>query len=182
MVGWFGGMVCRCRGLVLGCRSMVFWGSGVVSLSLIGDISHKTVVAIGVVADMLDTSIRQVDGVGSFHIACSVAALISTEHSLGVVVSHGVAVGVGKDLVRIVGWLSVVGRFHWGVVGRGSMVSWCWGVVSGCSWGSVGVSVVSWCRGGVGRCRSGVCGCWSGIGRCWSMVGRGRGWCRGVIG
>ena len=175
-------MVLGSRGMVLGCRGVVFGGSGVVSLSIIGDISHKTVVAIGVVADMLDTSIRQVDGVGSFHIACSVAALTSAEHSLGVVVSHGVAVGVGKDLVRIVGWLSVVGRFHWSVVCRGSVVSWCWGVVGGGRWGGVGVSVVSWCRGGVGRCRSGVCGCWSGIGRCWSMVGRGRGWCRGVIG
>ena len=74
---------------------MVFCGSGVVSLSLIGDISYKAVVAIGVVADMLDTSIRQVDRVGSFHIACSVTALISAEHSLGVVVGHGVVVGVG---------------------------------------------------------------------------------------
>ena len=171
-------MIGRCRSVVLGCRGVVFCGSGVVSLSLVGDFSHKTFVAIGVIGDMLDTTIRQVDRVGSLHIACSVAALTSAEHSLGVVVSHGVAVGVGKDLVRIVGWFSVVGRFHWGVVGRGCVVSWCWGVVSGCSWGSVGVSVVSWCRGGVGGCRS-SCGCRGGIGRCWSW---GRGWCRGDIG
>ena len=173
------GVIGRCRSVVLGCRGVVFCGSGVVSLSLVGDFSHKTFVAIGVIGDMLDTTIRQVDRVGSLHVACSVAALTSAEHSLGVVVGHGVAVGVGKDLVRIVGWFSVVGRFHWGVVGRGSVVGWCWGVVSGCSWGSVGVSVVSWCRGGVGRCWSS--GCRGGIGRCWSMIGRGRGWCRGVI-
>merc|ERR1719507_1160904 len=114
---------------------------------------------------MLDTTIRQVDRVGSLHIACSVAALTSAEHSLGVVVGHCVAVGVGKDLVRVVGWFSVVGRLHWGVVSR-------------CSWGSVGVSVVSWCRGGVGGCRS-SCGCRGGIGRGWSW---GRGWCRSDIG
>ena len=58
MVGGFGGMVCRCRGLVLGSRSMVFWGSWVVSLSLIGDIGNKSVVPIGVVGDVLDPSIR----------------------------------------------------------------------------------------------------------------------------
>ena len=177
-----GGVIGRCRNVVLGSRGVVLCGSGVVSLPFVGDISHKTVIAIGVIGDMLDTSIRQVDRVGSFHVACSVAALVSAEHSLGVVVSHGIAVGVGKDLVRIVGWLSVVGRLHWGVVGRGSMVCRCWGVVSGCSWGSVGVSMVRGCRGGVGGCRSGVGRGWSGICRCWSMVGRGRGWSRGVIG
>lgn len=176
------GVIGRCRGMVLGCRGVVFWGSGVVSLSLIGDISHKALVAIGVVADMLDASIRKVDRVGSLHIARSVAALISAEHSLGVVVCHGVAVGVGEHLVRIVGWLSMVGSFHRGVVGRGSMVCWCWGVVSGCSWSCVGVSIVGGCRGCVSRCRGGVCGCRGGIGRCWGMVCRGRSWCRGVIG
>ena len=176
------GVISRCRGVVLGSRGVVFCGSGVVSLSLIGDISHKAFVAIGVVADMLDTSIRQVDRVGSFHIACSVTALISAEHSLGVVVGHGVAVGVGEDLVRIVGWFSMVGRFHWGVVGRGSVICWCWGVVSWCRWSSVGVSMVGRCRGGVGRCWGGVGSCRGSIGRCWSMGCRGRSWCRSVIG
>merc|ERR1712066_500750 len=139
--------------MVLGSRGMVFCGSGVVSLSLIGDISHKAFVAIGMVADMLDASIRQVDRVGSLHVARPVAALISAEHSLGVVVGHSVAVGVGEDLVKIVSWLSMVGRFHWGVVGRGSVVCWC-------SWCCVGVSMVGGCRGGVCGGRSGVCGGW----------------------
>ena len=133
------GVIGRCRSVVLGCRGVVFCGSGVVSLSLVGDFSHKTFVAIGVIGDMLDTTIRQVDRVGSLHVACSVAALTSAEHSLGVVVGHGVAVGVGKDLVRIVGWFSVVGRLHWGVVGRGSVVDRSRGMVD------------NWGRGMVGR-------------------------------
>ena len=147
MVGWFGGMVCRCRGVILGCRSMVFGGSGVMSLSLIGDIGNKSVVPIGVVGDVLDPSIRQVDGVGAFHIARSVAGLTSTEHGFRVVVSHGVAVGIGEDLVGIVGWLGMVGGFHWGVIGRGCVVCWCRGGVRGSR---------------VGRCRGG---------RCWSCIG-----------
>ena len=171
--------------MILGCRSVVLCSSGVVSLSLIGDISYKAFVAIGMVGDVLDASIRQVDRVGSLHIACSVTALISAEHSLGVVVGHGVAVGVGEDLVGVVGWLGVVGRVHWGVVSRGSLICWC-------RWSCVGVSMVGRCGAGVGRCRGGVDRCWSsvdcrcwlvsrcrgGIGRCWS---RGRSWCRGVI-
>ena len=115
------GMIGRCRSVVLGCRGVVFCGSGVVSLSLVGDVSHKTVVAIGVIGDMLDTSIRQVDRVGSFHIACSVAALTSAEHSLGVVVSHGVVEGVRRDFISVC-WLRVIGRFCWCVVCRSSVV------------------------------------------------------------
>ena len=118
MVGWFGGMVCRCRGLVLGCRSMVFWGSGVMSLSLIGDIGNKSVVPIGVVGDVLDPSIRQVDGVGSFHVTRSVAGLTSTEYGLGVIVGYGIVVRVRGDLIGIC-WLRMVGSFCWWVVSRG---------------------------------------------------------------
>jgi len=141
-----------------------------VSLSIVGDISHKTVVAIGVVADMLDTSIRQVDGVGSFNIACSVAALTSAEHSFGVVVSHGVVVGVGRDFISVC-WLRVVDRFCWCVVGRSSVV--CWN-----SFNNRGVICRSclYNRGMVSGChfnhRDMIGRCWSMISRWRSMVGR----------
>ena len=103
-------MVSRCRGVILGGR----W---VVSLSFVGDISDKAIVSIGVVLDMLDTSIRKVDRVRSFHVAGSVTCLASAEHRLGVVVGHRVVVCVGRDLVRI-GRLGVVGGLCWGMVGR----------------------------------------------------------------
>ena len=110
-------MVGRCRGMVLGSRGVILGGSWVVSLSFIGDISDKAIVSIGVVLDMLDTSIRKVDRVRSFHVAGSVTCLASAEHRLGVVVGHRVVVRVRRDLVRI-GRLGVVGGLCWGMVGR----------------------------------------------------------------
>ena len=104
-------MVGRCRGVILGGR----W---VVSLSFVGDISDKAIVSIGVVLDMLDTSIRKVDRVRSFHVAGSVTCLASAEHRLGIVVGHRVVVRVGRDLVSV-GRLGVVGGGR-GMVGRGS--------------------------------------------------------------
>ena len=138
-------MVSRCRGAVLG-------GSWVVSLSFIGDISDKAIVSIGVVLDMLDTSIRKVDRVRSFHVAGSVTCLASAEHRLGIVVGYGVVVRVGDDLVRIVRWLSMVGRFSGCMVRGGggcvcrcwsSGISWCWGRVCW-SWGRCRVEVIRW--------------------------------------
>ena len=174
-------MVCRCWGVVFGSRGVVFCGSGVVSLSLIGDISHKAVVAIGVVADMLDTSIRQVHRVGSFHIACSVTALISAEHSFGVVVGYGVVVGVGRDFIGVC-WLRVVDRFCWCMVCRDSFDNrsvicrtclYNRGMVCGCHFNH---------RGMVGRCRSMVSRSRSMVGRCRSMVGRSSFDNRGMVG
>ena len=178
-------MVGRCRGLILG-------GSWVVSLSFVGDISDKAIVSIGVVLDMLDTSIRKVDRVRSFHVAGSVTCLASAEHHLGVVVGHRVVVRVGRDLVSV-GRLGVVGGLCWDMVGGGSfdyrsMVDWlCRGMVG---WVVGGGSIcrswcmVSWSSGGVCRCRSSVGWCRGvGISRCWRMVGWGRRWCGvGVIG
>ena len=143
-------MVSRCRGVILGGR----W---VVSLSFVGDISDKAIVSIGVVLDMLDTSIRKVDRVRSFHVAGSVTCLASAEHRLGVVVGYRVVVRVGDDLVRIVRWLSMVGRLSgsmvrggggcvcrcWSSWGWSSGISWSWGRVCW-SWGRCRVEVIRW--------------------------------------
>ena len=188
MVSGFWSMVCRCKGMVLGSRGMVFCGSGVVSLSLIGDISYKAVVAIGVVADMLDTSIRQVDRVGSFHIARSVTALISAEHSLGVVIGYCVVVGVGRDFVSIC-WLRMVDRFCWCMVCRDSFNNrsvicrsclYNRGMVSGCHFNHRGM--VDRCRSMVGRFRGMICRCRGMVGRCRGMVGRSSFDNRGMVG
>ena len=210
VVGGFWSMVCWCRSIVLGSRGVVLGGSGVVSLSIIGDISHKALVAIGVVADMLDTSIRKVDRVGSLHIARSVAALASAEHSLGVVVGYGVVVGVGRHFISIC-WFRMVGRC---LVGR-SMVCWDsfnnWSVicrsclynrsmVRGCHFSHRSMvgrsrSMISWGGSMVGwssfddRSMVGWSGLVVGRGGCWCMVGWGgwvidRGWCvvaRGLV-
>ena len=200
-------MVGSCRGMVVGSRGVIFGDRGILGLSFIGDFGHKAFISIGVVLDMLDTSIRKVDRVRSFHVAGSVTCLASAEHRLGIVVGHRVVVRVGRDLVRI-GRLGVVGGLCWGMVGGGSVVDMCRSMVGRCSfdyrsmvdwlfrgvvdcgWAVGGGSICrSWCmvsgsRGGVSRCWSSVGCCWGGgIGRCWRMVGRGRRWCRvGVIG
>ena len=110
-------MVGRCRGMVLGSRGVIFGDSGILGLSFIGDFGHKAFISIGVVLDMLDTSIRKVDRVRSFHVAGSVTCLASAEHRLGIVVGHRIVVRVGRDLVRI-GRLGVVGGLCWGMVSR----------------------------------------------------------------
>ena len=185
-------MVSRCRGVILGGR----W---VVSLSFVGDISDKAIVSIGVVLDMLDTSIRKVDRVRSFHVAGSVTCLASAEHRLGIVVGHRVVVRVGRDLVSV-GRLGVVGGLCWSMAGGGSVVDMCRSMVGMCSfdyWSVVDLGwfvgggsicrswcMVSWSSGGVCRCRSSVGWCRGvRISRCWRMVGWGRRWCGvGVIG
>ena len=157
-------MVSRCRGVILG-------SSWVVSLSFVGDISDKAIISIGVVLDMLDTSIRKVDRVRSFHVAGSVTCLASAEHRLGIVVGHRVVVRVGRDLVRI-GRLGVVGGLCWGMVGR------CRGMVGRGSFDHRSVICRSSLhhRGMVsGRNfdhRDMVGGGWSMISRSRSMVGR----------
>ena len=166
-------MVGRCRGMVLGSRGVIFGDRGILGLSFIGDFGHKAFISIGVVLDMLDTSIRKVDRVRSFHVAGSVTCLASAEHRLGVVVGHRVVVLVRRDLVRI-GRLGVVGGLCWGMVGR------CRGMVGGSSFDNRSVVCRSSLhhRGMVsGRNfdhRDMVGGGWSMISRSRSMVGRSR--------
>ena len=160
-------MVGRCRGMVLGSRGVIFGDRGILGLSFIGDFGNKAFISIRVVLDMLDTSIRKVDRIRSFHIAGSVTRLASTEHRLGVVVGYGVVVRVGDDLVRIVRWLSMVRRLSGCMVrggggcvsrcrsswGWSSGISWSWGRVCW-SWGRCRVEVIRW---GLVRCGSHNC-------------------------
>jgi len=91
--------------------------------TVVGHLGHVAVVVVDVVVDVLDASVRESHGVGTLGVTCAVTGLGSIEVRVGVVVSNGVLVGVGRDLVRVD--LSMVGRGsmsnHGGVVGRGSM-------------------------------------------------------------
>ena len=62
--------------------------------SLVGDISHKTVVVISMVLDVLGPAVRQLDGVGALHVPRAVGCLPGVKASLGVVVVHAVLVAV----------------------------------------------------------------------------------------
>ena len=61
-------------------------GLGVDSSSLVCDIGDISIIAVGRVLDMLDTSIGKSNRVGAFSVASSVRGLGSVEVSLGVVI------------------------------------------------------------------------------------------------
>jgi len=92
---------------------------GIDSSTVIGDLSYIAIGVIGVVVDMLDPAVRKSYGVGTLGIASSVTGLSSIEVRVRVVVSDGVVVCVGGDLVRVD--LSGSMGHNWSVVGRGSV-------------------------------------------------------------
>ena len=69
--------------------------------AIVGHLSDVSINIVGVVVDVLDTAVREVDGVGALSGRSAVVSLGSIEPRAGVVVSHGVLVGVGGDLVRV---------------------------------------------------------------------------------
>merc|ERR1719347_1899017 len=99
-------------------RGSVSRGIGILSSSVIGDSSDVSVDGVGGVANLLGAAVREVDTVRTFGIASSVTGLGSIEVGGGVVVSDGVVVCVGGDLVRVN--LSSM-SYNRGVVGRSSV-------------------------------------------------------------
>ena len=93
-------------------------GLGVDSSSLVCDIGDISIIAVGRVLDMLDTSIGKSNRVGAGNVGGTIGLLLSVEVGLGVVVSHGVGEGVGGDLIGVL--LGLVGGGG-GVVGGGGV-------------------------------------------------------------
>ena len=81
-------------------------GSGEGSSAIIGDFGNVSVNVVGVVVDVLDPSVRKVDGVVSLPGSGAIVSLLGVETGSRVVVSHGILVGVGGDLVGV-DWHSV---------------------------------------------------------------------------
>ena len=75
--------------------------SGESSSAIVSDFGDISVNVVGVVVDVLDPSVRQVDGVVSLPGSGAIVRLLSVETGSRVVVSHGILVGVGGDLVRV---------------------------------------------------------------------------------
>ena len=101
-------------------------GGGVLSLSLISDLSDVAVVVIDVVVDVLDPAVRKSNGVRTLPLASSIIRLSSVEVGVGVVVSDGVLVGVGRYLIGVhlsnsVGNRGMISR---GSVDNGGVISW----------------------------------------------------------
>ena len=70
-------------------------------LAIVGDFGDVSIDVVGVVVDMLDPAIRQTDRVVALSGGSAIVRLLSVETGSGVVVSHGVLVGVGGDLVGV---------------------------------------------------------------------------------
>merc|ERR1719239_1885501 len=70
-------------------------GSG----SVVGDLGDVAVDWIGVVVHVLDPAVGKSNRIGTLGVAGTITALASVEVGVGVVVSDGVVVGVGGDLV-----------------------------------------------------------------------------------
>ena len=95
--------------------------SGEGSSAIVSDFGDISVNVVGVVVDVLDPSVRQVDGVVSLPGSGAIIRLLGVETGSRVVVSHGVLVGVGGDLVRV-DWHSVGhGMTHYSVANSNSM-------------------------------------------------------------
>ena len=93
-------------------------GLGVDSGSLVGHISDISVISVGDVLDVLDPAIGKSHGVSTLDIAGTIGGLLGVEVGLGVVISHGVGEGVGRNLIGV----------GLGLVGGGGMVSGGWGI------------------------------------------------------
>merc|ERR1719336_449867 len=111
-----GGGVGRSRLGSVGRGRLVGRLLGVDSGALVGHISDESIVAVGGVGHMLDPAVGESHGVGALHVRGTVGGLLGVEGRLGVVISHGVGVGVGGDFVSVL--LGLVGGGR-GVVGGG---------------------------------------------------------------
>merc|ERR1740137_304924 len=68
------------------------------SNTIIGNISNISIIIIGMVVNMLDTSIRKVDRVGALYNTSTIIGLSLVEGSTRVVISNSIGVGVGRGL------------------------------------------------------------------------------------
>ena len=75
--------------------------SGEGSSAIISDFGNISIDVVGVVVDVLDPSVRQVDGVVTLPGSSAIVRLLGVKAGSRVVVSHGILVGVGGDLVRV---------------------------------------------------------------------------------
>ena len=100
-------------------------GGGERSSTVVGDLSDVAVDRVRMVVHVLDSAIRKGNRVGALSVAGTIAALSGVEVGVGVVVSDGVVVSVGGDLVRVHLGNSVGNRVgnsvNRGVVSRGSV-------------------------------------------------------------
>ena len=75
--------------------------SGEGSSAVVSDFSNISINVVGVVVDVLDPSVGEVDGVVALPGSGAIIRLLRVKTRSRVVVSHGILVGVGRDLVGV---------------------------------------------------------------------------------
>ena len=75
--------------------------SGEGSSAIVSDFGDISINVVGVVVDVLDPSVGEVDGVVALPGSGAIVRLLGVETRSRVVVSHGILVGVGRDLVGV---------------------------------------------------------------------------------
>merc|ERR1719356_1201048 len=73
----------------------------ILSFSLIGHISNITIIIIGMIVNMLDTTIGKVDRVRSFNNTSSIIGFSLVEGSTRVVISNSISVTVGGGFSKV---------------------------------------------------------------------------------
>ena len=71
------------------------------SSAIVGDLGNVAIGIVSVVVDVLDPAVGKSNGVRTLTLAGAIVGLSSVEVGVGVVVSDGVLVGVGGDLVGV---------------------------------------------------------------------------------
>merc|ERR1712128_247371 len=102
-------------------NSMSNWVSNSVSIgsnTIVGNISNIAIIVIGMIVDMLSTTIRKVDGVRALHNTGTIIGFSLAESSTGVVISNSIGVRVGRGLSMVCN--------NWGMVDKRSMGNSNW--------------------------------------------------------
>merc|ERR1719312_331341 len=99
----------------------------IVRFSLISNISNVSIIVIGMVVYMLDTTIRKVYRVGAFNNTSSIIGLSLVKSSTRVVISNSISVRVGGGFSKIRLSITSMVSNNWGMVdnrGMGNMGYW----------------------------------------------------------
>merc|ERR1719430_1806437 len=90
--------------------------------SLVGHLGNVTSQIIGIVVDMLDPSIREVDRVRARNSSSSIIRLSLGKVRTRVVIRHSILVGVGRGLSQII-HITTNSMSHWMCTNQGSSMS-----------------------------------------------------------
>merc|ERR1719312_1491584 len=118
-----GNRVSNNSGVSNGVSNWMSSNSGIVRFSFISNISNISIIVIGMVVYMLDTTIRKVYRVGTFDNTSSIIGLSLVEGSTRVVISNSIGVRVRGGLSKVRLSITSMVSNNWGMMDNRSMVN-----------------------------------------------------------